>query len=168
MPHTIRPATPDDAPGIARVHVATWRTAYDGILDPSFLALLSTDSRTNMWREILTTPDHTTAVHVAESAGDITGFVAAGPEREQDPDYRGEVYAIYVLAECQGEGIGRRLWDAAVDGLAQRGLAGTLVWVLRDNPSRRFYEAIGGQFVREKKITIGDQTLAEFAYGWPA
>jgi hypothetical protein len=42
-----------------------------------------------------------------------------------------------------------------------------LVWVLRDNPSRGFYEALGGEYVREQAITIGGANLIELAYGWP-
>jgi hypothetical protein len=42
-----------------------------------------------------------------------------------------------------------------------------LLWVFKENhPSRRFYEAIGGNYLREKTIEIGNQTLIEVAYGW--
>jgi hypothetical protein len=43
-----------------------------------------------------------------------------------------------------------------------------LVWVLADNPSRGFYEQMGGRYVMEKEIVIGgDKPLQEVAYGWP-
>jgi hypothetical protein len=41
-----------------------------------------------------------------------------------------------------------------------------LIWVLRDNPSRRFYEAMGGRFVSEQNIEINGQALVDVAYGW--
>ncbi len=41
-----------------------------------------------------------------------------------------------------------------------------LVWVLADNPMRRFYEALGGRLLREKKVEIGGVALDEVAYGW--
>ena len=37
----IRPATLEDAPAIARVHVDTWRTTYAGIVPDEHLAKLS-------------------------------------------------------------------------------------------------------------------------------
>ena len=37
----IREATLDDVPGIARVHVDTWRTTYPGIVPAEHLAGLS-------------------------------------------------------------------------------------------------------------------------------
>jgi hypothetical protein len=41
-----------------------------------------------------------------------------------------------------------------------------IVWVLRDNPYRRFYEAVGGEVVSERMISIGEAELPEVAYGW--
>jgi hypothetical protein len=42
-----------------------------------------------------------------------------------------------------------------------------LVWVLADNPSRSFYEALGGELIGEQNVTIGGVDLREVAYGWP-
>jgi len=42
-----------------------------------------------------------------------------------------------------------------------------IVWVLRDNAAaRRFYERLGGIYVRAQPITIGSATLEEISYGW--
>ena len=41
-----------------------------------------------------------------------------------------------------------------------------MVWVLADNPSRRFSEALGGTFVADKVIEVGGKALVEVAYGW--
>ena len=41
----IRTATADDASGMARVHVDTWRTAYRDILPASVLSALSYEAR---------------------------------------------------------------------------------------------------------------------------
>jgi hypothetical protein len=41
-----------------------------------------------------------------------------------------------------------------------------LVWVLADNPARKFYEALGGQYVYDKQVSIGNARLVEVAYGW--
>ena len=35
----IRPATLNDAPEIARVHVASWRSTYQGLLPDDFLEI---------------------------------------------------------------------------------------------------------------------------------
>ncbi len=42
-----------------------------------------------------------------------------------------------------------------------------IVWVLRDNQAaRRFYERLGGVYIREQPITIGSSLVQEVSYGW--
>jgi hypothetical protein len=41
-----------------------------------------------------------------------------------------------------------------------------LVWVLAENPSRRFYGRLGGRPVYEKTVIIGGVPLLEVGYGW--
>jgi hypothetical protein len=53
-----------------------------------------------------------------------------------------------------------------VEKLLQTGIDNMLVWVLAKNPARKFYEALGGQFLRTKQVMIGGATLEEVAYGW--
>ena len=45
---------------------------------------------------------------VAELDDQVVGFVSSGPIRERIPGYSGEFYALYVLPEAQGCGIGTR------------------------------------------------------------
>ena len=90
-----------------------------------------------------------------------------GPERSGNAIYRGELYAIYLLAPYQRQGLGRRLTMAVIQRLLQCGLPSMLVWVLAANPGRAFYATLGGQQVDEKETTIGDAPLLEVAYGWP-
>lgn len=108
-----------------------------------------------------------TFVLVAEDeSGTIVGFVSGGRERSGDTTYTGELYAIYLLEPFQGQGIGRQLTVALVRSLIEAGIPSLLLWVLAENPSRRFYEALGGQPVYEKMVTIGGTPLLEVGYGW--
>jgi GNAT superfamily N-acetyltransferase len=164
----IRAASPTDATAIARVHVDSWRTTYAGIVPADYLANLSYAQREQFWRDILSTSTPAGCVYVAaQDAGEIVGFASGGPERSGDALYRGELYAIYLLASYQRQGLGRRLTMAVVQRLLHCGLASMLVWVLATNPGRAFYATLGGQQVYEKEITIGAAPLLEVAYGWP-
>lgn len=164
----IRLAEPSDAHGIARVQVDTWRTTYRGLMPDSVLDGLSYDQREQYWHSLLTSPTDTLQwMHVAEDGtGQGIGFACGGTERENDPDYKGELYAIYLLADYQKQGIGRALSSAVAQSLVDAGINSMLVWVLAGNPSRAFYESLGGQYTREKAFTIGGATLTEVAYGW--
>ncbi len=163
----IRAACPSDAAGIARVHVDSWRTTYRGIVPDGFLAALSYEQRERMWRGILSPASGSSFVYVAECpGGQIVGFASGGPVRDLAPDYGGELYAVYLLQDQQRHGLGRRLIGAVVRRLIQAGMTSLLVWVLADNPARKFYEALGGQYVYDKWVSIGDARLVEVAYGW--
>lgn len=167
MVSLVRPAEPEDAPAIAQVHVATWRSAYRGLLPDEFLASLSETHYEERWRRAL--DDSAARVYVAENVDGVAGFASGGPERAGEVGYAGELYAIYVMQDAQGRGHGRRLVQAVVGGLREMGLDDMIVWVLRDNTAARdFYERLGGIYVRAQPITIGSALLQEVSYGWTA
>ena len=163
----IRKALVYDAQAIAKVHVDSWRTAYASILSSEFLASLSYEQRQKMWSSILSSPEGQSFVYVAESPDrQVVGFACAGPRREGDKVYHGEIYALYLLQNYQRQGLGRQLFRAAVAELNRREMTSLLIWVLAANPARAFYEAMGGKYLSEKDIEIGGQRLIEVAYGW--
>jgi GNAT superfamily N-acetyltransferase len=164
----IRSAMLADATAIARVHVDSWRTTYRGLFPDAFLADLSYEQRAEFWSAAIATPQQGQRIYVAEdAAGQVIGFAAGGPEREGDSIYAGDLYAIYLLASEQRAGLGRLLVHAIAQGLLDDGMPSVLVWVLAENPARRFYEALRGQYIREKHGTVGDLEITEVAYGWP-
>jgi GNAT superfamily N-acetyltransferase len=165
MVSLVRPAEVDDAAAIAGIHVATWRTAYLGMLPDDFLDSLDEAGYEDRWRRTIS--ERSNKVFVAESARGVIGFASGGRERAGEDGYGGELYAIYVLREAQGRGHGRRLVQAVVGGLRELGLTDMIVWVLRENAiARKFYERLGGVYVRAQPITIGSALLQEVSYGW--
>ncbi len=144
-----------------------WRTTYRSIVPDSYLAGLSYERNEQFWRRALSDPGEKTCCFLAVDAdGSAVGFATGGPERSGDPLYRGELYAIYILQQHQRRGIGRRLTAAVVRRLRADGMDSMLVRVLAENPSRRFYEALGGVYLRQQEIVIGGKMLVEVAYGW--
>jgi ribosomal protein S18 acetylase RimI-like enzyme len=161
----VRPATLDDAAEIARVHVASWRTTYRGLLPEDFLESLGEEPYAERWTRVI--GDGSSRVFVVDENGKIVGFASCGRERAGENGFAGELYAIYVLDRAQRQGHGRQLVHTVADALREMGLADMIVWVLRDNaPARRFYERLGGAYVRKQPITIGSATLEEVSYGW--
>ena len=165
----IRPADPDDAAAIARVHVLSWRSTYKGLLPDEFLESLTEAGYTDRWRRFIA--DRSSRVYVVQEGDDrasVVGFASGGRERAGETGYTGELYAIYLLEASQRRGYGRELVRAVAGGLSELRLEDMIVWVLRDNrPARDFYERLGGVYVRTQPITIGSVTLEEVSYGWP-
>jgi GNAT superfamily N-acetyltransferase len=142
----IRAAVPADAAQIARVHVASWRAAYRGLLPDRYLERLSEDERTPTWRRRIDGRRPDEVVLVAERGGAIVGFASAGPTRDRDADPRsvGEIYAVYLAPEEWGRGAGRKLLERAVAALRDAGFAHAGLWVLETNAhARGFYEHLG-------------------------
>lgn len=162
----IREATPADAPGIARVHVDTWRTTYRGLVPDNYLDRLSYADREAWWEQMLTTPGSDTFIYVAEYAERIVGFVSGGPIRTEGEEYTGELYAIYILQSQQGKGTGRRLTEALVKRMLDADIHSMLLWVIVGNPAERFYRSLGGVEVRRQQFELGGAMIEEVGYGW--
>lgn len=137
----VRRACPDDAAGIAEVHVRTWQVAYEHVFGAERLASVTVEQRLPMWRQILHDPDQTALV-VEDETGRIVGWCTVAPSRDADAD--GELWGIYVLADAWGTGVGTALMAAGLDALRDLGYRDAILWVLEDNPrARRFYEREG-------------------------
>jgi ribosomal protein S18 acetylase RimI-like enzyme len=132
---------PEDAEELAWVHVQAWREAYGELLPERFYDGAARERRRVMWSGVLSTDDAGERVHVVRSGGRIVGLVAHGPAAEHlgHPTVRDEqVYALYVLSSCYGQGVGQALLDQAL------GERPAQLWVAKDNPrARRFYEKNG-------------------------
>jgi GNAT superfamily N-acetyltransferase len=161
----VRRADLGDAAAIARVHVATWRTTYRGLLPDDFLASLTEAQYVDRWKRGI--GDRSTRVYVAEDESGVVGFASGGRERAGEDGFGGELYALYVDDHAQRRGHGRELVRAVVGGLREMGMHDMIIWVLRDNSDARiFYERLGGVYVRTQPITIGLTILHEVSYGW--
>jgi len=159
----IRQATAEDAEAIARVQVMTWRAAYAGIMPAGFLAALSEQKHGEGWRRQLS--DSQTVVFVADKNAEVIGFASGGDSRDADRRGEVEVYAIYVLPEHWGRGIGRELLAKLETALANN--RGVGLWVLRDNRQAiQFYEAAGYRVDgAEKEIRVWGKRLMEVRLG---
>ena len=119
-------------------------------------------------------------VHVATASGldagpaggppRVVGFVTGGPARGRGRMGlgEGEIETLYVLDDWRERGLGRRLMRAAAAHLAASGCKSAFVWVLRDNPSRWFYERLGGRVAAEATVRVAGTSVVQVAYVWPS
>lgn len=164
---SIRTAVVEDAPAIAEVHVESWRTTYKGILPQSLLDRLSVSDRARFWNETLAKPPIPFITLVAcDDACNVAGFACGGAERTGKLGCDGELQAMYLLEGVQRRGLGTLLIRRFVRELQSAGFQSMAVWVLARNPSRRFYEALGGRLITEQQIEREGESYMEVAYGW--
>jgi GNAT superfamily N-acetyltransferase len=163
---SIRAATAGDASAISRIDVETWRTTYAGMLPDRVLLRLDARQRARQWAQfIMNRPGDTIAA--LDEAGAVLGFGSCGPQRECDLPYGGEVFTLYVEPDHQGQGVGRQLLMALFQRLIRCGFYSGLLWVLAGNPSRFFYERVGGHLIGARKLPVGPAQVDAVAYAWP-
>lgn len=150
---------------MARVHVESWRTTYAGLLPEEVLrARLSTESRETLWKRVLA--DASQFSFVAVDGAEVVGFSNGGKNRGAEAEYAGELYSMYLLEAYQRRGLGRALAEALAGRLLASGMNSMVAWVLANNPSRGFYEALGGKLVGSKPFVLEGATFEEVGYGW--
>jgi GNAT superfamily N-acetyltransferase len=164
----VRAARLDDAPAIARVHVASWNAAYRGILPDNVLDLYDVGHRLETRRRILRQTDDLHLVAHDTTFGELVGFCDAGRARRPGR-WHGEVYAIYLLHHARHHGLGRELFEHTMAWMRGCGMRSMIVWVLEDNPhARRFYEALGGRAATRIGSRIAGHQVVEVGYVWDA
>ena len=174
----IRRARPADAAAIGAVHVATWRTAYAGVLPDDYLAGMSVLRHAAGYEAAIADRRNGHAVFVAvasgadaaagtpaDAPGTVIGFVSGG--RARRPDFgQGEVETLYLLDDYRDRGIGRRLMRAMAAHLAAVGCRSAMLWVLKDNPTRWFYQRLGGRPAASEVIRFAGQPMEQLAFTW--
>ena len=161
----IRPATPGDAPAIARVHVQSWEESYRGNVPDASLDAQSVEARIVEWEYWLRADEAVT--FVSEDEEGVHGFVMARLHAGE-PGYDALLDTLYVLNSHQKRGIGRELLRAAAHALRESGARKIWLLTLRDrNPARAFYESLGATLVREQPAPpiLGDGVM-DCVYGF--
>ena len=171
---SIELATERAAAGIARVYVDAWRSSYAALLPHRMLIDMSYERQAREWSWVIRNRAARQPVIVAAEADyGVVGFASFGPSRLGDRFVGGaganvgEIYTLYVHPDFQERGIGRRLLVAAFAAMIDKGYGCGFLWVLRDNPSRYFYERVGGKAVAERREHLWGCMLDQVCYSWP-
>lgn len=158
-----RAATKADAETLARLHVASWREAYAGIVPPAVLATVDIDERIARWRAYL---EDDGVCLLAQDQGRPVGFIRAGAVAEplvEGAD--GHIFALYLLEAHHRRGIGRRLLGMTAAAWRDRDGRALSVGVLTANARAvRFYEALGAGFARTDTYRWNGHDLPESLY----
>jgi GNAT superfamily N-acetyltransferase len=166
----LRPAELQDAAGIAKVRVDSWRATYRGMVPDGYLDAMRVEDSTALWQRVLSVPEQSKpSVHVLEAAGEILGFASAMLLPEARLGFDAELTGIYLAQPVQRQGWGQCLLKAVIADCLQRGATGMLVWVIAGNQAgRQFYEKLGAELLLEQPFTWDgyDFEAHEAGYGW--
>jgi GNAT superfamily N-acetyltransferase len=157
----VREAVAADIAALARLHVAAWRLAYEGILPRHILAGLTASEFERIWASLLKDPERRTLVVCPEDRA--AGFVAyrLAPEPE--------IIGLYVDPSRWRGGLGSLLMSSALGRMAAAGVGRVILWVMRDNGrARSFYEHAGFALTgRTRESTRYEVRFDEVEYARP-
>jgi len=172
---TIRLATADDAAVLAGIGGRAWNLTYRGIVPDPVLDEWIAGAEDN-WRSAFAANDAGSPwrAWVAERGGALLGYVTTSPAKDEwlpPPDGAGEITNLYLEPSAIGAGVGRRLYEHAVEDLRERGYRPLVIWAFRDNPrARRFYERMGLAIdVADRHWVLGGVPcpIVRFRLDWP-
>lgn len=158
----VRPATTRDAAGMGSVHVGVWRSAYAGILPDGYLANLSAPRQAAYYQAGILRGH---SALIAEADGRVVGFATMSLCRDGTLG-QSEIETLYVADDWRDQGAGRRLMQSAGEALARQGAASAFLWVLSDNPSRWFYQRLGGRRAAEGRTRVAGVSIPKTAFVW--
>ncbi len=151
----VRAARASDAAGLARVQVASWRSAFAGLVPAEVIEELTQRRGGRPVHAALA--EQRSARRRRPSTGctsrwqkpgepDLLGFAAAGPATDEDlwPATDGELYELHVLPAAADGGHDGRLLNAVADTFAEDGFSTGYTWALAgDEPRIGFLEEAG-------------------------
>jgi GNAT superfamily N-acetyltransferase len=140
---TIRPASPDDAEGIARTFVES--AEYHAGLDPERYSAPSVATVAERYQRHLSGDAVDAITFVAVCSDEIVGFVDARIEKSDDPMHRDMTYChiseIAVRSRERSHGIGAELLRAAEAwGRCQGATFASLEYHIANARAGRFYQ----------------------------
>lgn len=132
--------TEEEIKGKAYVHWKAWQEAYTDLLPQDFLQKTYTLERCQDLA--FRYPQNILVALVDER---VVGFTCYGSSSQEDLQEAGELYALYVLADYYGQGIGYQLIQAALEQM--QSYKTIFLWVLEGNERAiSFYEQVGFRF----------------------
>lgn len=169
---SVRSATPDDAPAIARVHWDSWLATYRDVFPSQSFDDFPLAERERLWQReagLNADPSRRCRLLVAVRADAVAGFAHVGPYRVQPHDLPdsgedGELRAIYLAPALQRCGIGSALWAAARQTLREAGFGALRLWCIAGNPAEAFYVAVGAQPIGSASFDAHGRTLRETCF----
>jgi GNAT superfamily N-acetyltransferase len=160
-----RQASVADCTEVAKVHVRSWKESFAGLVPETVMERITVEKRTEVFEQRFQSDAY--RMYVAE-AGDrgVIGFADCGDPREKIDDFEAELYAIFMLPEFQGSGVGSRLFSFCAKALAERGKSSFYLFAFENSPYRSFYDRMGGRLIQKKPVKIEGTTFDAVIYGW--
>lgn len=162
----IRKVEKKDLPFIVDIRIKGWQSAYKDVIDDEYLANLNNERNERIAK--MEAGYNENNFIVAELNGEIVGFCRYITDNSFSPEVKGadcELTAIYVRPDLKYCGIGTKIFKYVMEDFQKQGKTKMILWCLKDNePSKKFYNKMGGKVIKEKTVEIGNKKYIECCF----
>ena len=166
----LRPATPADAPAVARLAADSFVAAFGRLYRPEDLAAFLAEYRT-VEAYLAHLADPPTRIEVAEADGRLAGYclIVRGHAFDERPEPRPVrpvfVSQLYCDPDMTGQGLGAALLEWAIAEARAWGADAMQLSVFSENfGAQRFYRRYGFEHVADIDFWVGNHRDHEFLY----
>lgn len=166
MNYVIKDLNVDNAEDYARVNAKAWKESYKGIVNDEFLDLINEEPeiQRSISRLKSSLNDKDSKGFLLYVDNKAVGVLRVGSSREIEYKNSGELRAIYLLDVAKHKGLGKMLYERALEELRKMGYKNIIIACLKENPSNAFYVHMGGKLVGIHPFKLSNQELEENVY----
>ena len=150
----------------ARVNALAWKQSYKGIVNDDFLELINTEPEIQKTIANLKEGlNDSSRRFLIKYNDEYVGLIRVRKTKYDKYSECGELGALYLLDSVKGKGLGKILFNKAINELKNMNYNKMILGCLSENPSNEFYKHMGGKFVGTNPLTLPNgQKLKENLY----
>ncbi|MCG2838749.1 GNAT family N-acetyltransferase [Photobacterium sp. WH77] len=143
MEINLRNAVQADVQQIAKIHVSSWKAAFDGLMPDNYINGYTLSSRVEEWQKTICT--NAEKVVVAECGEVVVGFMSYRIHPENSETI--ELSKLYLCPSVYGQRLGSRFMNHLEEESQAQGMKAIHLYVLDTNETAiQFYSKHGFQF----------------------
>lgn len=145
---------------IQHIAIESWKITYAEIITQEQFDYMSDMmySSTALTKQ-MTVQNHHFLLIKHKASSEYQGFISYELNYKNQPTTK--IHKLYLLPECKGKGMGRKLINKVIESAQTAGNTLLSLNMNRENKSLGFYKQMGFQIVGEEDINIGDGYLME-------
>ncbi|MBO5348307.1 MAG: GNAT family N-acetyltransferase [Clostridia bacterium] len=150
----------------ARVNALAWKQSYKGIVNDDFLELINTEPEIQKTIANLKEGlNDSSRRFLIKYNDEYVGLIRVRKTKYDKYSECGELGALYLLDSVKGKGLGKILFNKAINELKNMNYNKMILGCLSENPSNDFYKHMGGELVNTNPLTLPNgQKLKENLY----
>ena len=152
-------ATEDDAYSIRYIGAYSWKETYTGLVPDDYLEykIEHFEDKVEREKEFI----RNTNYFVAKVDNKAVGFVVFGKSEDTKYSDYGYLGALYLLKDYQGYGIGKKLFEIALNGLKELGYSKMIFECMKGNNTINFYKKYSAEVIDtiDFSLNSGDLTV---------